>query len=35
VQIVSETWDVGGAGVLSMPYDPSQFYDLKLKGLVR
>ena len=35
VQIIAETWDVGGAGVLAMPYDPSKFYDLKLKGLVR
>jgi Flp pilus assembly protein TadG len=35
IQIVSDTWDVGGAGVLNMPYDPSKFYNPKLKGLVR
>ena len=35
VQIISDTWDVGGAGVLAMPYDPSKFYNPMLKGLVR
>jgi hypothetical protein len=35
VQIISYTWEVGGGGILRMPYDPSQFYDLQLKGLVR
>ena len=35
VQIISDTWDVGGAGVLAMPYDPSKFYDAMMKGLVR
>ena len=35
VQIISYTWEVGGGGILRMPYDPSKFYDLKLKGLVR
>lgn len=35
VQIISDTWEVGGAGVLAMPYDPSKFYDTMLKGLVR
>jgi Putative Flp pilus-assembly TadE/G-like len=35
VQIISDTWDVGGAGVLNMPYDPSKFYNPMLKGLVR
>ncbi len=35
VQIISDTWDVGGAGVLAMPYDPSKFYNPRLKGLVR
>lgn len=35
VQIISNTWEVGGGGVLRMPYDPSKFYELKLKGLVR
>ena len=35
VQIISDTWEVGGAGVLAMPYDPSLFYNLSEKGLVR
>ena len=35
VQIISSTWDVGGAGVLEMPYDPNLFYDVPTKGLVR
>lgn len=35
VQIIANTFDIGGGGILSMPYDPSKFYDLKLKGLVR
>jgi hypothetical protein len=35
VQIISWTWDVGGAGVLAMPYDPNLFYKTALKGLVR
>ena len=35
VQIISNTWDVGGSAVLQMPYDPKAFYHLALKGLVR
>jgi hypothetical protein len=35
VQIIADSWDVGGGGVLAMPYDPRQFYNLQLKGLVR
>jgi hypothetical protein len=35
VQIISDTWDVGGAGVLNMPYDPSKFYNPLFKGLVK
>lgn len=35
VQVISNKWDVGGAGVLAMPYDPSKFYDVLRKGLVR
>jgi Flp pilus assembly protein TadG len=35
VQIVANTFDVGGGGILSMPYDPNLFYDNRLKGLVR
>jgi Flp pilus assembly protein TadG len=34
VQIISDTWDVGGSAILQMPYDPSAFYQLNLKGLV-
>jgi hypothetical protein len=26
---------VGGAGILNMPYDPSKFFNPKLKGLVK
>jgi hypothetical protein len=35
VQIISDTWEVGGAGTLAMPYDPNLFYNLSEKGLVR
>lgn len=35
VQIISYTWEVGGGGRLEMPYDPSKFYQLTMKGLVR
>ena len=35
VQVIAYTWDVGGAGRLEMPYDPSKFYQMKNKGLVR
>ena len=35
VQIISWTWDVGGAGRLEMPYDPNAFVQNMLKGLVR
>jgi Flp pilus assembly protein TadG len=35
VQIIADTFDVGGAGMLNMPYDPSKFYDVALKGLVK
>jgi hypothetical protein len=35
VQIIANTFDVGGGGILNMPYDPRLFYDVKLKGLVR
>jgi hypothetical protein len=35
VQVISDTWDIGGAGVLNMPYDPSKFYNPLLKGLVK
>jgi hypothetical protein len=35
VQVVSDTWDIGGAGILAMPYDPSKFFNPQLKGLVK
>jgi hypothetical protein len=35
VQIIADTWEVGGAGVLAMPYDPNLFYRVPLKGLVK
>lgn len=35
VQIIADTFQVGGAAVLQMPYDPDDFYHLTLKGLVR
>ncbi len=35
VQIIADTFQVGGAAVLDMPYDPDDFYHLTLKGLVR
>ena len=35
IQIVSDTFNIKGAAILQMPYDPSQFYHLTLKGLVR
>jgi hypothetical protein len=35
VQLITDTFDVGGAGTLNMPYDPSKLYHLNMKGLVR
>jgi Flp pilus assembly protein TadG len=35
VQIISDSWDVGGGAILNMPYDPNGFYHLSLKGLVK
>lgn len=35
VQIIANTWQVGGGAVLEMPYDPDNFYHLSLKGLVK
>jgi hypothetical protein len=35
VQIIADSFDVGGGGVLAMPYDPSKFYDILRKGLVK
>ena len=34
VQVISWTWDIGGNGNLSMPYDPSQLYHFVQQGLV-
>ncbi|HET9345022.1 MAG TPA: pilus assembly protein TadG-related protein [Candidatus Limnocylindrales bacterium] len=35
VQVIANTFEVGGGGVLAMPYDPNLFYQLAFKGLVR
>jgi Flp pilus assembly protein TadG len=35
VQIIADKFDVGGSGILNMPYDPSLFFNPKLKGLVK
>lgn len=35
VQIIAWTFQIGGASILNMPYDPNLFYHLALKGLVR
>lgn len=35
VQLIADTFDVGGSGTLNMPYDPSKLYHLNMKGLVR
>lgn len=35
VQIIADTFQVGGNAVLQMPYDPNAFYKVNLKGLVR
>jgi hypothetical protein len=35
VQVVADTFDIGGAGILNMPYDPSKFFNPQLKGLVK
>jgi putative Flp pilus-assembly TadE/G-like protein len=34
VQIVSRQWKVAGQGVMDMPYDPSELYQLEQQGLV-
>lgn len=35
VQIVADTFQVGGAAVLDMPYDPNNFVNIPMKGLVK
>ncbi|MEO7663583.1 MAG: hypothetical protein ABIV26_00525, partial [Candidatus Limnocylindrales bacterium] len=35
VQIIAWTFQIGGSAILNMPYDPTKFYRLPLKGLVR
>lgn len=35
VQIIANTFDVGGGATLDMPYDPNQLYRFDRKGLVR
>jgi hypothetical protein len=34
IQIISQSWDISGGGVLDMPYDPSELYQLEQQGLV-
>jgi hypothetical protein len=35
VQVIADSFDVGGSGMLAMPYNPALFYDIALKGLVK
>ncbi len=35
VQIIAWTFQIGGAAILDMPYDPNKYYKLALKGLVK
>ena len=35
VQIIAWTWDLGGSGILCMPYDPTKLYKLNQQGLVK
>jgi len=35
VQIIANTFQIGGSAILDMPYDPSGFYKTRLKGLVQ
>jgi hypothetical protein len=34
IQIISESWDISGGGIVDMPYDPSELYQLEQQGLV-
>jgi hypothetical protein len=35
IQIISWTWKITGGGLLEMPYDPTQLYQLDQRGLVQ
>jgi hypothetical protein len=34
IQIISQSWQISGGGVIDMPYDPSELYQLEQQGLV-
>jgi hypothetical protein len=34
IQIISYRWKVTGGGLVEMPYDPSELYQLDQRGLV-
>lgn len=34
IQIISYTWKIDGGGLIEMPYDPKELYQLDLRGLV-
>ena len=34
IQIISYTWKIDGGGLVEMPYDPSELYQLDLRGLI-
>lgn len=34
IQIISYRWKITGGGVVEMPYDPSELYQLPLRGLI-
>jgi hypothetical protein len=35
IQIIAWQFDIGGGGILNMPYDPRELYQFEQKGLVR
>ena len=34
IQIIAWRWTITGGGTLDMPYDPSEIYQINLRGLV-
>ena len=34
IQIISYRWKITGGGIVDMPYDPSELYQLDQRGLV-
>jgi hypothetical protein len=34
IQIIARQWTISGGGLIDMPYDPSQLYQLEQQGLV-